>query len=78
MVTAGANQAFTNVVLALLDEGDAAVLFKPYYFNHLMALQARGCTSCKPRFDKNPFSQNATLPELCSSRRHKRPDVGRD
>ena len=36
MVTAGANQAFTNLVLALLDAEDRAVLFKPYYFNHLM------------------------------------------
>jgi aspartate/methionine/tyrosine aminotransferase len=43
MVTAGANQAFTNLVCALLDAEDAAVLFSPYYFNHLMALQAR-CT----------------------------------
>jgi len=39
MVTAGANQAFTNLVLALCDAGDYAVLFAPYYFNHLMALQ---------------------------------------
>jgi aromatic aminotransferase len=29
MVTSGANQAFTNVVLALLDAGDRVVLFKP-------------------------------------------------
>jgi aspartate/methionine/tyrosine aminotransferase len=42
MVTAGANQAFTNVVLALLDAADRAVLFAPYYFNHLMALQMSG------------------------------------
>lgn len=35
MVTAGANQAFTNIVLALLDETDEVVLFTPYYFNHL-------------------------------------------
>lgn len=40
MVTAGANQAFTNLVCTLLDAEDAAVLFSPYYFNHLMALQA--------------------------------------
>ncbi len=41
MVTAGANQAFVNVVLALCDAGDEVVLFAPYYFNHLMALQVR-------------------------------------
>jgi hypothetical protein len=42
MVTAGANQAFTNLVLTLLDASDKVVLFKPYYFNHLMALQMTG------------------------------------
>ena len=40
MVTTGANQAFVNVVLTLLDAGDTAMLFKPFYFNHHMALQA--------------------------------------
>ncbi|EFN55891.1 hypothetical protein CHLNCDRAFT_94487 [Chlorella variabilis] len=34
--------AFTNVVLALLDASDRVVLFKPYYFNHLMAIQMSG------------------------------------
>eukprot|EP00898_Chlorokybus_atmophyticus_P003042 jgi/Chlat1/3739/Chrsp259S03885 len=42
MVTAGANQAFTNVVVALCDASDPVVLFAPYYFNHLMALQMTG------------------------------------
>ena len=44
MVTAGANQAFTNVVLALCDAGDEVVLFAPYYFNHKMALQMTDTT----------------------------------
>jgi len=39
MVTAGANQGFTNLVIALCDAGDTAVLFAPYYFNHMMAVQ---------------------------------------
>jgi aromatic aminotransferase len=40
MVTAGANQAYTNCVLTLLDNTtDRAVVFAPYYFNHVMALQ---------------------------------------
>jgi aspartate/methionine/tyrosine aminotransferase len=43
MVTAGANQAFTNVVLSLCDSGDRVALFAPYYFNHKMALQMTGC-----------------------------------
>lgn len=37
-VTAGANQAFGNLVVAVLDPDDKAVLFSPYYFNHHMAL----------------------------------------
>jgi hypothetical protein len=35
-------QAYTNVVLTLLDESDPCVLFAPYYFNHLMAHQMTG------------------------------------
>ncbi|GBF95700.1 aspartate aminotransferase [Raphidocelis subcapitata] len=42
MVTAGANQAFVNLVLALCDAGDRAVLFRPWYFNHAMAFQMTG------------------------------------
>jgi len=42
MVTAGANQAFVNLVVSLLDESDRVVLFAPYYFNHLMAIQMTG------------------------------------
>lgn len=41
-VTSGANQAFANVVIALLDAGDRCVLFSPFYFNHRMALQMTG------------------------------------
>jgi len=42
MVTAGANQAYANIVTTLLDAEDATVLFAPYYFNHLMAIQMTG------------------------------------
>ena len=38
MVTAGANQAFVNVALALLDAGDVAVLLRPYVSRHGRAL----------------------------------------
>ncbi len=37
-VTAGANQAFLNAVLALCDPGDEVILLSPYYFNHEMAI----------------------------------------
>ena len=39
MVTVGANQAYVNTVLTLLQDSDKAVVFRPYYFNHVMALQ---------------------------------------
>ena len=39
MVTAGANQAFSNVALALCDPGDEAIILTPYYFSHVLALQ---------------------------------------
>ena len=33
MVTAGANQAFINLVLTICDAGDEAILISPYYFS---------------------------------------------
>jgi len=39
MVTVGANQAYINCVLTLMEPGKKAVVYKPYYFNHVMALQ---------------------------------------
>ncbi|CAH2067981.1 unnamed protein product [Thlaspi arvense] len=44
MVTAGANQAFVNLVLTLCDAGDSVVMFEPYYFNAYMAFQMTGVT----------------------------------
>ncbi|CAK8574702.1 unnamed protein product [Lathyrus sativus] len=44
MVTAGANQAFVNLVLTLCDAGDSVVMFAPYYFNSYMAFQMTGIT----------------------------------
>lgn len=39
MVTVGANQAYMNCVLTLLDDKSQGVIFAPYYFNHHMAIQ---------------------------------------
>ncbi|KAL2493398.1 Pyridoxal phosphate (PLP)-dependent transferases superfamily protein [Abeliophyllum distichum] len=44
MVTAGANQAFVNIVLTLCDAGDSVVMFAPYYFNSYMSFQMTGVT----------------------------------
>jgi aspartate/methionine/tyrosine aminotransferase len=43
-VTAGANMAFMNAVLAITHPGDEIILLKPYYFNHEMAIRIAGCT----------------------------------
>lgn len=42
VVTPGCNQAFLNVLLSLCDVDDRVVLFRPYYFDHLMAVQMTG------------------------------------
>lgn len=42
-VTAGANMAFMNAVLAISDPGDEIILLRPFYFNHEMAVQIAGC-----------------------------------
>lgn len=39
LITTGANQAYMNVVLTLLSSDTRAIVFKPYYFNHVMAIQ---------------------------------------
>ena len=39
MVTVGANQAYVNCVLTCLNEHSQSIVFAPYYFNHVMAIQ---------------------------------------
>ncbi len=49
IVTAGANQAFFNAVLAICDPGDEVILLSPYYFNHEMAIALASCRAvCVP------------------------------
>ena len=43
VVTAGANMAFFNAILAIADVGDEIILPTPYYFNHEMAITMLGC-----------------------------------
>lgn len=43
LVTAGANMAFVNTVLAIADPGAEFILPMPYYFNHEMALRMLNC-----------------------------------
>lgn len=42
MITAGANQAFVNVILATCDACDQVLLILPYYFSHFNALVMTG------------------------------------
>ena len=42
VVTAGANLAFMNAVLAITDPGDEVILPAPFYFNHEMAIVMAG------------------------------------
>lgn len=62
MVTAGANQGFVNLTLTLLDANDGVVLFAPYYFNHMMAIQVSLACQCSPR--ENQFSVKTPLKQV--------------
>jgi aspartate/methionine/tyrosine aminotransferase len=42
LITAGANHAFTTVLMTLASAGDEVVLPSPYFTNHQMAIQAGG------------------------------------
>lgn len=42
-VTAGANMAFINVLLSIVDPGDEVILNTPFYFNHEMAIVMANC-----------------------------------
>lgn len=53
IVTAGGNQAFFNVVLAILDPGDEVVLPTPYYFNHEMAIVMASARPVLVETDRN-------------------------
>jgi aromatic aminotransferase len=39
MITVGANQAYTNCILSLVNQDQKVIVFAPYYFNHVMAIQ---------------------------------------
>ena len=47
VVTAGANLAFMNALLAIADVGDDVILLAPYYFNHEMAIAMAGAVTIR-------------------------------
>ncbi|GFR53019.1 hypothetical protein Agub_g15711 [Astrephomene gubernaculifera] len=61
IVTPGCNQAFLNALLALCDVEDRVVLFRPYYFDHLMAMQMTGSADRVVLGECDPASQRPSL-----------------
>lgn len=53
VVTAGANMAFVNALLAITSPGDEIILNTPYYFNHEMATIMASCHPVLIKTDKN-------------------------
>lgn len=51
IVTAGANMAFLNAMLAITDPGDEVILPLPYYFNQEMAVRMVSCHPVGVRTD---------------------------
>lgn len=69
MITAGANQAFVNVILALCDGGDEVLLILPYYFSHYNALAVTGVTPvCVPVDKRTLLPHVASIRERISGR----------
>ncbi|CAM9145435.1 unnamed protein product [Discosporangium mesarthrocarpum] len=64
MVTAGGNQAFAMVALALLDPGDRALLVKPFYCAHLCAVQLAGAEVVGCEWDPQTL-----LPDMANLRK---------
>jgi len=53
IVTAGANMAFNNALLAVASQGDEIILLSPYYFNHDMAITMADCVPVVVATDDN-------------------------
>ena len=62
-VTAGANQAFINITMALCDPGDKAVLVAPFFCSHKLGLQLCGAEVSVCPFDPSTFAPNFTVLE---------------
>lgn len=57
-ITAGANQAFSNVATLLTDAQDDVIVVAPYYFSHVMALQL-----CDTKVHVCPFDSKTLQPD---------------
>ncbi len=52
MLTCGASQAFANAVFTTTNPGDEVIVFGPYYFDHVFAIQLAACTPVEVPFAK--------------------------
>jgi aspartate/methionine/tyrosine aminotransferase len=64
VVTAGANMAFMNTLMAITDPDDEVILLRPYYFNHEMAIDM---VSCKPVIVDTDSSYQPCLDKINSA-----------
>lgn len=55
MITAGANQAFMNTMMALCNPEDEVITILPYYWSHVNAIQAAGCVPVFVPCDRATF-----------------------
>ena len=60
VITMGANQAFTNIALSLLDNNDNVILITPYYFSHKLSLQLVGANVHMCPFNETTLYPNFT------------------
>lgn len=64
VVTAGANMAFMNTMMAITDPNDEIILLRPYYFNHEMAINM---VSCKPVIVETDSNYQPCLNKIISA-----------
>lgn len=68
VVTAGANMAFLNALLAITNAGDEIILPLPYYFNHEMAVTMANCHPVLVDTDENYQLMPAAIAEAITSK----------
>jgi aspartate/methionine/tyrosine aminotransferase len=64
IVSAGANMAFMNAIMAIADSDDEIILLRPYYFNHEMAIRM---INCKPVIVDTDESYQPDLDKIASA-----------
>lgn len=66
IITAGANQAFAEVLAAIADPQDEIILCSPYYFDHEFAVKAAGCVPVISNLRENDLGFSINLDDIAS------------